>query len=65
MQAVGLAPHRRQWPLIWFASAAANAQRVRLALGVRGDGSKNKKVFGLWSGSAGERRLAQICGHEG
>ena len=49
----------RSWPLVWLASAAADAQRVTLALGVRGDGSK--KVIGLWSGSAGEQRLAQTA----
>jgi hypothetical protein len=47
----------RAWPVMWFASAGPGAERVTLALGMRGDGSK--KVVGLWPGSSGEQRLGQ------
>lgn len=47
----------RPWPVVWFTSAGAGAERATVALGVREDGSK--RVVGLWGGSSGEQRVGQ------
>jgi hypothetical protein len=48
-----------RWPVVWFASAGTDGERVTLALGVRVDGTK--RIVGLWSGGSGEQRLGQTA----
>ena len=52
----------QRWPVVWFASAGTDAERVTLALGVRVEGTK--QIVGLWSGGSGEQRLGQTAAED-